>query len=214
MGAHKHHCLVCLHTPQYSPINANPHNPPTKLPPSNATTHNLPTKVLPDRSPTIRRPLRYHSRMPTHPTNYHSLTTINHHQRLPPRLQCAPHTTKSALPPTQHNTTHTRVSKTTCTYHLANTSTKKSQEFNNKLSINLPPKKYCHQPTRLHTTKIKQPPHQNHTKNHTNNHKKPQNKPTHPKSVNHTSTPNYPKTSKPPSTKTHHKPQLKSDPQH
>ena len=45
MGAHKHHNLVWIHTPQCPLINTNPHNLPTKLSPHNATTRYLPTKL-------------------------------------------------------------------------------------------------------------------------------------------------------------------------
>lgn len=50
MGAHKHHCYVCLHTPQYTTINAHLHTLLTKKPPPNLHTHHS-TKLLPHKIP-------------------------------------------------------------------------------------------------------------------------------------------------------------------
>ena len=69
-------------------------------------------------------------------------------------------------PPTQHNTTHTKVSKTTFTQQII-TPTKRSQKTNNKLSINLPPKKHHRRSTPFHTKQVQQSLCQRPTKKHT-----------------------------------------------
>ena len=120
MGAHKHHHLVCLHTPQCSPINANPHNLLTKLPLPNTNSHNLFTKLLLSYSPvptlTIH-PLTYHQEKPSwlKPKNKSSYmhTLILHSALQRPLL---PLTITSPSPPTNHQTTHTTISKTSNTY--------------------------------------------------------------------------------------------------
>ena len=211
MHAHKHHCLVCLYTPQYSSINVNPHNLSTKLPPSNATTHNLPTKLLPlthnmtpnkvslkNATPPNKLPLPNNNKSPPKATSKIAMhSTYN-------KIAIATHTTQHHTHKGKQNYLYLPLSK-----HIHQKKPKIQQQTIHKLTFKkiLSP---THAPPH---NKIKQPPHQIHTKNHTNNHKTPQSKPTHPRLVNHTLTPNYPKTSKPTSTQTRHNPQLKSDPQ-
>ena len=68
----------------------------------------------------------------------HTNTTI-HHLRIPHCATPAPRITWPPSPPTQHHTTHTGVSKASCTYHTTNTATKESQKTDITLSKNLPP---------------------------------------------------------------------------
>ena len=56
MGANKHHYLVCLHTPRCPPINAHPHNLPTKLPPTKDITHNHPLRCCHPMLPNAHSP--------------------------------------------------------------------------------------------------------------------------------------------------------------
>ena len=94
-------------------------------------------------SPTpTRYPLSHLPQMLTHPTNRRSLTPSKYRHNRPPRLKYAPYISISPSPPTQHNTTHTKVSKTICTHHLTNAYIKKSQKIHNNLSMHLPPQLY------------------------------------------------------------------------
>ena len=113
MDAHKHHCLVCLHTPQCSSINANPHNLPTKLSPTKGHTHNLPTKLSPlhfnsTKLPTKLLPINDISttQMPLLNTTIH-ITLI----KLPPRStstiqKCSKHNNIAIAIHTTQNHTH------------------------------------------------------------------------------------------------------------
>ena len=72
---------------------------------------------------------------------YYTYTQL--HQWPPPRKKNAPCASTPPLPPTQHKRTHTKVSKTTCTYHtniLSKTTHKKS---NYTIFISLPAQTRC-----------------------------------------------------------------------
>ena len=70
-------------------------------------------------------------------------TTTQLHQWPPPRRKNAPYTSTSPLPPTHHHRTHTKVSKTTCTYHKKALSKNTQKKFKYTIFISLPPKTRC-----------------------------------------------------------------------
>jgi hypothetical protein len=114
MGANKHHCLVCFHTPQCLPINAHPNNLPTKLPPTKDTTHNLPTKLLSYKASQclfINTPLtKLPTKLPPTPnanTNSILITTIFLHYKAISKIgMLSTHIHNVAITHTTQNTTH------------------------------------------------------------------------------------------------------------
>ena len=150
MGAHKHHCLVCLHTPQHSFINANPHNLPTKLSHTNDNTHNLPTKLS---------PLHFNSnKLPT------KLLPINDNSPIQiPFLDTNLYKTFIKLPPRSTSTiqkysTHNNIA-------IATHTTQNHTHEGKQNHLHLPPSKHTPQKTpkmQLHTiykpTSKKKPP--------------------------------------------------------